>query len=94
MVGDACFWMRNFFHGCIHMPNVSQQEVGKIYQLSMSQVIYQWKVVIEHNFFPSLTSNVLDEVKGNISPWLGKWKLVDPPPFLYQELFLLEEIPL
>jgi len=72
IIGDTHFWMRSCFHSRDHVPNVSQQAIRKIYQLLMSEVIQQWKLIIKHNFCPSLTSNVLDEVEENISAWLGE----------------------
>jgi len=72
MVGDARFWMCSYFHSHGHMPNVSKQDVRNIDQLLMPKVVQQWKVVIEHNCCHSLTSNVLDEVEGNINPCMGE----------------------
>ena len=51
-----------------------------------------WKVVIEYDCFPSLTGDILDDLKDDIIRWLGKWQPVNPPSFLHKLFLPLEKI--
>lgn len=85
--------MCSCFHSHSHVLNITQQEIRKVDQLLMAEMVQQWEMVIKHNFFPSLTSNVLNEEDRNIRPWMGEWQPINSPNFLNQRLAFLKKIP-